>query len=275
MKRPYNPDENLAEVIAAVRDQLGDDPFELAIILGSGLGQVGADVDPAAMWEYSAFSCFPSGAVAGHAGRLLAGTFHGRKTLLFQGRFHMYQGLSAWQAAMPVRLAHALGCTRLLLTNAVGGIRADLVPGRFMFVQDHLNLLGDNPLRGLDGNIFIDLSKLYRTDLFAPLQVAALSQGLSLHQGVLAAVPGPSYETPAEVRALQLLGADVVSMSLVPEALMAAYLHMEVVGLSFIANRAAGLGTQDLCHEDVLATGRLAAPHLSGLVKLLCRLWFA
>lgn len=275
MMRLRNPDENLAEVVAAVHDQLGADPFDLAIILGSGLGQVAADVDQPARWKYNSFSCFPPGVVEGHEGQLVAGVLHGRKTLLFQGRFHMYQGLSAWQAAMPVRLAHALGCTRMLLTNAVGGIHADLVPGRFMFVSDHLNLLGDNPLRGLDGDTFVDLTRLYRTDLFAPLQAAVLSQGEGLCQGVLAAVPGPSYETPAEVRALQLLGADAVSMSLVPEAIMARYLRMEVVGLSFTANRAAGLGTQGLCHEEVLATGRLGAADLSDLVKQLCRLWFS
>lgn len=272
--RPHNPDENLAEVVSAVRDQLGIDPFDLAIILGSGLGQFVAEVDQAKMWEYKTFSCFPAGAVAGHAGHLVAGTLHGRKTLIFQGRFHLYQGLSAWQAAIPVRLAHALGCTRMLLTNAVGGIHADLVPGRFMFVSDHLNLLGDNPLRGLDGDTFVDLTNLYQSDLFPPLQSEALSQGGSLHQGVLAAVPGPSYETPAEVRALQQLGADAVSMSLVPEAIMAKFLKMEVVGLSFITNRAAGLGNQQLCHEDVLASGRLGAAELSGLVEQLCRFWF-
>ena len=175
--RPRNPDENLAEVVAAVHDQLGTDPFELAIILGSGLGQVAAEVDQSKIWEYNAFSCFPPGAVAGHAGQLVAGTLHARKTLIFQGRFHMYQGLSAWQAAIPVRLAHTLGCTRVLLTNAVGGIHADLLPGRFMFVSDHLNLLGDNPLRGLDGDTFIDLTNLYRNDLFPSLQAEFISQG--------------------------------------------------------------------------------------------------
>ncbi|MGE4544902.1 MAG: purine-nucleoside phosphorylase [Pedobacter sp.] len=275
MMRPRNPDENLTAAIDAVRDRMGPDPFDLAIILGSGLGQVAADVDPATKWAYNSFSCFPPGAVAGHAGQLVAGILHGRRTLIFQGRFHMYQGLTAWQTAMPVRLAHSLGCTRMLLTNAVGGIHADLLPGRFMFVCDHLNLLGDNPLRGLDGDTFIDLTKLYRNDLFPSLKAESLSQGNSLHQGVLAAVPGPSYETPAEVRALQLLGADAVSMSLVPEAIMARYLQMEVVGLSFTTNRAAGLGTQGLSHEEVLATGILGAADLSFLVKQLCRLWFS
>lgn len=272
--RPRSPDENLAEMVAAVQDRLGAAPFDLAIILGSGLGQVAEDVLEATTWRYDAFSCFPPGAVAGHAGQLIAGILHGRKALVFQGRFHLYQGLSAWQAAVPVRLAHALGCTRILLTNAVGGIHAELIPGRFMFVADHLNLLGDNPLRGLCGDVFVDLTNLYRNDLFPALRVEALSRGILLHQGVLAAVPGPSYETPAEVRALRLLGADAVSMSLVPEAIMASYLRMEVVGLSFTANRAAGLGIQGLCHEEVLATGRLAAADLSGLVEQLCRLWF-
>jgi purine-nucleoside phosphorylase len=270
----HNPDEHMATMVAAVRDHLGSAPFDLAIILGSGLGQVAADVKDATTWKYDAFSCFPPGTVAGHAGQLTAGTLHGRRALVFQGRFHVYQGLSAWQASVPVRLSHALGCARMLLTNAVGGIHSELLPGHFMFVSDHLNLLGDNPLRGLSGDTFIDLSSLYRNELFPSLQSEALSRGIPLHRGVLAAVPGPSYETPAEVRALKLLGADAVGMSLVPEAIMAGYLQMEVVGLSFTANRAAGLDTQCLCHEEVLARGRLGAADLSGLVEGLCRLWF-
>lgn len=270
-----NPEENLAEVVAAVRDQQGSEPFDLAVILGSGLGHFAAEIKDASSWKYDRFSCFPPGAVAGHAGQLTAGTLYGKRVLIFQGRFHIYQGLSAWQSTIPVRLAHALGCCRMLLTNAVGGIHVDLLPGRFMFVNDHINLLGDNPLRGLCGDTFIDLTNLYRNDLFPSLQTEALSRGIFLHSGVLASVPGPSYETPAEVRALQLLGADAVSMSLVPEAIMARYLKMEVVGLSFTANRAAGLGTQGLCHKEVLAAGRLAAADLAGIVKPLCRLWLS
>lgn len=268
------PEDRLTEVVAAVRAHLGPAPFELGVILGSGLGEVAADVEHGMSWGYEEFRCFPTAAVAGHACRLLAGILHGRRVLVFQGRFHLYQGLSAWQAALPVRLAHALGCGRILLTNAVGGIHSDLLPGCFMFIDDHMNLQGDNPLRGLPGNTFIDLSRLYRGDLFPCLQTAVVRHGISLQKGVLAAVAGPSYETPAEVRALRQLGADAVSMSLVPEAIMAKFLDMEVVGLSFITNRAAGLGEEGLCHEEVLRAGRHAAKNLSVLIATLCRLWF-
>lgn len=268
------PEENLAAIVGAVQNQCGVDPFDLALILGSGLGPVADEVEEVSVWEYREFSCFPKVAVAGHAGRLLAGTLHGRRVLVFQGRFHLYQGLTAWQTAITVRLAHALGCGRLLLTNAVGGIHPELNPGCFMFVADHINLLGDNPLRGMVGDTFIDLSRLYRTNLFKSLRSEALSRNIHVQEGVLAAVPGPSYETPAEVRALRQMGADAVSMSLVPEAIMAGALGLEVVGLSSVTNRAAGLGKKRLCHDEVLVSGSNAAKNLSVLVAFLCRGWF-
>lgn len=267
--------DQMTDAIEAVRGHLGPEPVDLAIVLGSGLGGIADDLKMAADWEYSEFPCFPSGEVAGHAGRLYAGTMDGRRVLLFQGRFHLYQGFSAHQTTVCVRMAHALGCKRVLLTNAVGGIHPDLVPGRFMFVTDHINLLGDNPLRGFGDDAFIDLTSLYRTELFEPLQKAAHDRGISLLRGVLAALPGPSYETPAEVRALQILGADAVSMSLVPEAVMAGFLGMEVVGLSCTANRAAGLGLGRLCHDEVLGAGRRGTATLSVLVELLASFWFA
>lgn len=267
-------EENLSAIVEVVHAQCGMAPFDLALILGSGLGQVADAVEDVKVWEYREFFCFPSVAVAGHAGRLLAGTLYGRRVLIFQGRFHLYQGLTAWQTAIPVRLAHALGCRRLLLTNAVGGIHPALAPGCFMFVADHINLLGDNPLRGMHGDTFVDLSKLYRTDLFKSLRTEALSRNIHVQKGVLAAVPGPSYETPAEVRALRLMGADAVSMSLVPEAIMAGALGFEVVGLSSVTNRAAGLGKKRLCHDEVLASGSNAAKNLSVLVSCLCQSWF-
>ncbi|ABA89259.1 purine nucleoside phosphorylase [Syntrophotalea carbinolica DSM 2380] len=267
-------EENLGPIVEEVHARCGMAPFDLALILGSGLGQVADAVEDVKVWEYRDFSCFPAVAVAGHAGRLLAGTLHGRRVLIFQGRFHLYQGLTAWQTAVPVRLAHALGCRRLLLTNAVGGIHPDLDAGCFMFVADHINVLGDNPLRGMCGDTFVDLSRLYRTDLFKSLRTEALSHNIHVQQGVLAAVPGPSYETPAEVRALRQMGADAVSMSLIPEAIMAGALGLEVVGLSSVTNRAAGLGTKRLCHDEVLASGSNTAKNLSVLVASLCLGWF-
>lgn len=256
-----------------VAERCGGGAFDLAVLLGSGLGEAAAAVQEPVAIPYAELSAFTGQLVPGHAGRLLAGRFEGRRVLFFQGRFHCYQGYSARQVAEPVRLAHALGCRRLVLTNAAGGIAPNLSAGDFLYIRDHINLLGDNPLRGESNRPFIDLTQLYEHRFYEPLRLFAASRGIGLAQGVLAAVPGPSYETPAEVRALRLLGADAVSMSTVPEAIMASYLNMSVVGLSFIANPAAGLGEQPLSHQQVLETGRRGARQLHLLLGELVRLW--
>ncbi|MEZ4485869.1 MAG: purine-nucleoside phosphorylase, partial [Syntrophotaleaceae bacterium] len=244
--------DRLAE---AIRQRLGREPFDLAVVLGSGLGEAAEAVQEAQVFPYRDYACFPRTELAGHAGRLLAGYLRGWRVVFFQGRFHLYQGLNARQVCAPVHLAKMLGCRFLLLTNAVGGIREDLLPGRFMYIHDHINLLGDNPLRGQDRDPFLDLSQLYDQQPYVGLQAFARQQQVGLERGVLAALPGPSYETPAEVRALGLLGADAVSMSTVPEAIMGKYLGMRVAGLSYVANRAAGLTSSPLSHQEVLAVG--------------------
>jgi purine-nucleoside phosphorylase len=262
--------DQLAET---VRTRTGLPEFELAVILGSGLGALVAEVEAAFSFFYRDYSCFPTATAAGHAGLLTAGLFQGRPTLLFSGRFHLYEGYSARQVAIPVRIARELGCRRLLLTNAAGGINDRYRAGDFMYITDHLNLLGDNPLRGVAGDPFLDLCHLYHPEFFQPLRKFAQQNGIHLHQGVLAALPGPSYETPAEIRALRHLGADAVSMSTVPEAIQGKFLGMEIVGLSFIANLAAGLSNAPLRHQDVLDQGNRAADHFRLLVRQLVSLW--
>ncbi|APG26495.1 hypothetical protein A7E78_00600 [Syntrophotalea acetylenivorans] len=257
----------------AVQELLGGEPFDLAVILGSGLGDAAEILDQGHIFPYSDYTCFPAVELAGHAGRLIAGSLQGWRVLFFQGRFHLYQDLDARQVCAPVHLAHLLGCRFLLLTNAVGGIRQDLVPGHFMAVSDHINLLGDNPLRGQCSDPFLDLSQLYDQQHHAALQSFAAQRGIGLETGVLAALQGPSYETPAEIRALGLLGADAVSMSMVPEAIMGKYLEMRVAGLSYVANRAAGLGSSPLSHQEVLAVGRGGAAPLAELIQKLILLW--
>ncbi len=266
-------EESLDQMLAAVRGEVGDSPWELAVVLGSGLGGLVDQASPIAVFEYRDFDCFPRGSVAGHAGRLVAATLEGRRVLLFQGRFHLYQGLNAWQVALPVRLAHRLGCRQLLLTNAVGGINPAYRPGDFMAISDHINLLGDNPLRGLEDNPFVDLSSVYDLGFYEELSRFAKQQGIGLHQGVLAALSGPCYETPAEIRMLQRFGADVVSMSTVPEAIMAKYLKMAVAGLSFVSNAAAGISENPLDHQDVLAAGQRGSSHFSLLARQIVRSW--
>lgn len=264
----------IRQVAEAVRRQTGEEPFALAIVLGSGLGSLAEEADPLGVFPYAGFAAFPSAQqVAGHAGRLVAGTLEGRRILFFQGRHHLYEGLTARQVAVPARIAHELGCRRLLLTNAAGGVNEKFHAGDFMLIADHLNLLGDNPLRGEGRDPFVDLSTLYRQDFFPSLLEFARQQDIRLHRGVLAALPGPSYETPAEIRALRLLGADAVSMSTVPEAIMGRYLGLEVAGLSLIANAAAGLAAAPLSHEEVLASSQRGASQLALLVRRLIALW--
>ncbi|PLX83984.1 MAG: purine-nucleoside phosphorylase [Desulfuromonas sp.] len=264
---------DLLGAAAELRRLTGTETFELAVVLGSGLGDLAEQVDGALAIDYPALKCFPPTGVSGHAGRLVAGTLEGFRVLVFQGRYHLYEGYDALQVTLPVRLAGALGCSRLLLSNAAGGINPDYRPGDFMFIADHINLMGDNPLRGAFGNPFLDLTHLYKKDLYPQLLAFAGKQGIRLHSGVLAALTGPSYETPAEIRALSVLGADAVSMSTVPEAIMGRHLGMDVAGLSLISNVAAGLSAESPDHGEVLAAGRQGALAFGDLLRHLLLLW--
>lgn len=262
-----------AGIAEGLRHRLGTGSFDLAIVLGSGLGSLVDQAEGAVYVDYRDIPGFSHVQVEGHSGRLVAGRFQGWRVLFFQGRYHLYQGFDARQVALPVRIANELGCQRLLLTNAVGGINSAFNPGDFMLIDDHLNLMGDNPLRGEPLHPFVDLSRLYLQSLSSPLQNFARQQDIALHRGVLAALMGPSYETPAEIRMLQRLGADAVSMSTVPEAIMGKYLGMDVVGLSLISNVAAGLSSAPLTHQDVLQTGSRGSEAFIKLAGQLVHLW--
>ncbi|WP_052464553.1 purine-nucleoside phosphorylase [Geoalkalibacter subterraneus] len=246
--------------------------FDLAVVLGSGWGGLVDRLVDAQSIPYCEIPGFGAASVAGHRSRLWAGTFNGWRLLVFQGRYHLYEGYRACEVVRPVELAADLGCPRLLLTNAAGGVPAHFRPGDFLFIEDHLNLTGDNPLRGLS-DAFIDLSRLYRKDLYPALNQRLKSRGIRMHQGVLASLPGPSYETPAEVRMIEMLGGHAVSMSTVPEAIMACYRGLDVVALSLISNHAAGVADVLLSHEDVLAAGSEAAGLCSELVGSLIDCW--
>ncbi|PLX76822.1 MAG: purine-nucleoside phosphorylase [Desulfuromonas sp.] len=270
----FDPLSSAHTLLSAIRQRIGsDDTLSQAVVLGSGWNGVFSQQQVIATFNYHDWPCFPTRQVKGHPGRLQIVRQGERTLLVFAGRFHCYQGLTAFQSAFPVRLASALGCTRLLLCCATGGINSAYSSGDYMLVDDHLNLLGDNPLRGLNSQFFVDLGALYRTGFFEPLSTALGEEGGRLHLGVLAAMPGPSYETPAEVRMLRGLGADVVSMSVVPEAIMARNLGMEVAAVALVANPAAGLSSQPICHDDVLECGRVAMQRSSFLVQKLLDLW--
>jgi purine-nucleoside phosphorylase len=258
-----------------VRELSGHHSCDLAIILGSGLGEALSGFDCSTSLGYADLESVPAGLVVGHSGTLTVCRLDHLRLLVFRGRFHCYQGLSAFEAAWPVRLSAELGIRHLLLTSAVGGIASELMPGDFVLVRDHLNLMGDNPLRGLSPPAFIDLVGLYQPLLYPLLKPLARTHGIVLHHGVLAALSGPSYETPAEIEMLRLLGADIVSMSMVPEAIMARSLGMKMLGLALVSNLAAGLADATLNHADVVAAGQAGGGRLAGLLPDLIRLYLS
>lgn len=268
----FNPDSSGEQLAAEVRRLTKVETFDLAVVLGSGWNQAASLGESLGTFNYRDWPCFPAGQVAGHACQLVAVRYSSWNILFFSGRFHTYQGLSALEAAFPVQLASALGCPRILLTCATGGINPSYRPGDFMLVEDHLNLLGDNPLRGLSGNTFIDLVHAYETNVYDQLE-ERMNGRASLHRGVLAAMPGPSYETPAEIRFLEKMGADVVSMSTVPEVILSRYLSMQVAAVAFVANYAAGISAVALTHQDVLDCSAEHAHLFPDLVRLFVDVW--
>lgn len=244
---------------------------EALVILGSGLGEVVEEMRVTAERPFEDLPGFAASAVAGHAGRFVLGELGGRRVVAMLGRLHLYEGHSADEVVLPVRAVALLGCRVLLATNAAGAIREGLRSGQPMLVTDHLNLLGVSPLTGpnLDelGPRFPAMRDAYSPRLRTLAREAAAEAVVELAEGVYAAVPGPSYETPAEVRALRTLGADAVGMSTVPEVLAARHAGMEVAALSLITNVASTAHG----HADVLASAEAGAPVLASLVTAIIK----
>jgi purine-nucleoside phosphorylase len=245
----------------------GDDP-SVGLILGSGLSLLAERIADRRDLDYDRLPGYPkAGEVAGHAGQLSVGYLEGVRVLAFRGRRHRYQGVSARDAAYPARLAAALGCRRLVVTNAAGGLSPSLGAGDVMLITDHLNLTGDSPLVGWPGpsggTPFVPMGDAYDPELGALARDVAAEQGLDLTEGVYAGLLGPQYETPAEVEMLRRLGADAVGMSTVPEVIAARALELSVLGISLITNVAGG---SDLSHDEVLEVGAKAADSLADLV---------
>lgn len=246
---------------------------ELAVVLGSGLAGVPAGMQVDVSLPLARLPGFPESGVTGHSATITAGRLHGRNLLLFQGRFHLYEGYSAWQVTAQVRLAAALGCQKVLLTNAAGGIAPAMTSGDFMLVTDHLNLTGHNPMSGRSEREFVDLSRLYNDHYFSTLRDELSKISIRLHAGVLAWMTGPSYETPAEINFLESAGAAAVSMSTIPEAIVARRYGLEVSALSLISNPAAGRGNTSLDHQDVLAVGSTSRERFHLVLAGILRLW--
>jgi purine-nucleoside phosphorylase len=237
---------------------------ETAIVLGSGLGGFVESLPHDFSVEYGAIEGLPTSGVPGHAGRFVVTKLAGRPLLVAQGRVHLYEGWSAHDVVKNIQLMHAIGIKKLLLTNAAGTLNKSFEPGSWMMLSDHINLLGASPLRG--GPNFIDMSEVYSLRLRRLFHEAAKASRFTLHEGVYAAMPGPQFETPAEIRMLQSIGADAVGMSTVPEAIQAHALGMEVAGFSCLTNWAAGLSPTLLSHEDVNAVGRQATGQMAELL---------
>lgn len=256
-----------ASDVARVRDASPLRP-RVAVVLGSGLSGLADVAHDAAAVSYGDLEGFPRvGTVVGHAGRLVVGTLGGVPAVLFQGRAHQYQGATALEAAYPARLASALDCEVLVVTNAAGAVVPRLSVGDLVLISDHMNLMGTNPLTGWPGPEggfpFIPMRDAYDPALREIMLDVAGRQGVKLAEGVYAGLLGPSYETPAEVAMLAGLGADVVGMSTVPEVIAARALGLRVLGISLVTNAAAGVG---LSHAEVLEAGDRAAARLQRLV---------
>ncbi len=259
---------DIGAAAAVVRERLDGFSPEVAIVLGSGLGGLAARLEDAIRIPYGDIPGFHAPSVEGHRGELVAGTLAGRRVLAQAGRFHMYEGYDANTSALPVRVFGALGIGTMIVTNAAGGIRRTFRAGSLMLIADHLNFTGRNPLVGpvLEGEErFPDMSDPYDRGLRALARDAATREGVMLEEGVYAGLLGPSYETPAEVRMLERVGADAVGMSTVVEVIAARARGIRCLGFSSITNPAAGISAEPLSHKDVMA----AADRVTGdLVKV-------
>ena len=254
----------------AIRTQIGSLEPAAAIVLGSGLGALANDIDAVARIPFRAIPGFPESSVVGHAGEVIAGTLCGTPMLALAGRFHAYEGHDIRLAALPARVAHALGARILIVSNAAGGINRLWQPGDLMLIRDHINLMFRNPLIGTveEGDLrFPDMSEPYDDGLVSLARRVAAEQGILLREGVYAALLGPAYETPAEVRMLEVLGADAVGMSTVPEVIVARAIGMRVLGVSCITNLACGLSATPISHDEVLEVTSRAAVRFTALVR--------
>jgi len=248
----------------------------LALVLGSGFRDVFCESPVVAAVPFTRLPGFPRTTVSGHAGQLLVVNVSGTNVVVLQGRSHFYEGHDLSAETLPIRVLAEAGIRHLILTNAAGGIRAGLRPGDFMAIKDHINLMGTNPLRGPVASgreRFVDLSEVYDRGLRKLLHRAAARNRLKLSEGVYLAVPGPSYETPSEIRAFARLGADAVGMSTVPEAIVARQCGVTVAALSCITNLAAGRARQILSHEEVLSAGRNAQARATSLIQNFVQLY--
>jgi purine-nucleoside phosphorylase len=259
--------EKAEEAAAAIREHMAVTP-QVAIVLGSGLGSFAEHVQHAASIAYADIPHFPRPTVEGHSGRLIVGTVAETPVVVMQGRVHAYEGYGPEEVTFPIRMLGRLGITTLVVTNAAGGIRLDLRQGQLVLISDHINFTGRNPVSGPNderfGQRFFDMSEPYSRRLRQLAHSVA-----ELAEGVYLAVSGPSFETPAEIKAFRTLGADLVGMSTVHEVIVARHMGIEVLGISCVTNMAAGILDQALNHQEVMETGARVQAQLTALLATL------
>jgi purine-nucleoside phosphorylase len=271
--------DHVAEAAAYLKGKMEPLAPRIGIVLGSGLGAAADAVAAAIAIPYGEIPHFPLSTVEGHSGRIVAGMLGGVPVAVMQGRVHYYEGYSAAQVTFPLRVLGALGLRAVVLTNAAGGIAEGYRVGQLVALADHINFMGWNPLTGPNearfgfapgtGLRFFDMTEAYSRRLRALAREAAREEGFALEEGVYLATPGPSFETPAEIRAFRTLGATLVGMSTVPETIVARHMGIEVLGLSCVTNLAAGLGATPLSHQEVFEAGRLVEARLAALLTRL------
>jgi len=248
------------QVAAETVRQVVAQPPQIGLILGSGLGAYADKLAGARSIDYADIPHFPRSHVQGHAGKLVLGTRNGARCVAMQGRVHMYEGHDAATVAFPARVLIALGARVLIITNAAGGLEPSWPPGTLMLIRDHIDMLRDHALRGPNddrlGTRFPDMTRAYAPELRELARAAAANANITLAEGVYVAMPGPTYETPAEVQMLQKLGAQATGMSTVPEVVVAAHMKARVIGISCITNHAAGITGQALSHDEVTETAK-------------------
>ena len=269
--------DKLAQSADYIVGRIGEEKVDIAIVLGSGLGDLADSLEDGVVVDYHDIPHFPVSTVPGHKGRLVAGRLEGRRVLCMQGRFHYYEGWSLQEVVYPVQTFHVMGIDRLFLTNAAGCVNTSWGPGNLMLITDHIKLMGDSPLRGRNpdglGPRFFDMSTTWDKAAQDVARSAARKCGTTLREGVYMLFGGPQFETPAEVRLARILGADAVGMSTVPEAIAASHMGMRTLGISCLTNMGAGILDQKLNHEEVLETGERVKGAFTALVREIVRTW--
>jgi len=262
--------DEVQRAAAWVRERMGGSP-DVAIVLGSGLGDFTQALADSRAFPYADIPNWPRSSVVGHAGTLVIGSIGGKRVAALSGRAHYYEGHDMRTVTFATRVVGVLGVRTMILTNAAGGINLGFTPGTLMVMDDHINLMGSNPLMGPNderfGPRFPDMSEVYSARLRDIADDTARAQDLTLAHGVYAALHGPSYETPAEIRYLRAIGADAVGMSTAPEAIVARHMGLEVLGISCITNMAAGVLRQPLVHDEVMEVARRVRLRFSALLE--------